>query len=133
MTAADIDCMISSSKPTGPPIPKFRRHTPQDGFVDTIEHRGNENGISLLAQFLLESGRLVAQKELTLSFRLAGMTPIYVWNGATTVFDWMGSIPSPKIHRNCSEGSSGSIKAATTKGSTPTGGPILRDLSRRTS
>jgi len=96
MTTADIDCRISSSKPTGPPIPKCRRHTPQDGFADTIEHRGNENGISLPAQFLLESGRLVAQKDLTLSFRLADLTPIYVWNGATTDFDWKGSIPVAK-------------------------------------
>lgn len=60
------------------------------GIADAIEHWRDEKGVPLPAQFLLESGRLVAQKDLKFSFRLASMTPIYVWNGATTDFERKG-------------------------------------------
>jgi hypothetical protein len=60
------------------------------GLADAVEHWRDEKGVPLPAQFLLESGRLVAQKDLKFSFRLASMTPIYVWNGATTDFERKG-------------------------------------------
>jgi hypothetical protein len=60
------------------------------GLAVAIEHWRDENGVPLPAQFLLESGRLVAQKDLKFSFRLASMTPIYAWNGATTDFERKG-------------------------------------------
>ena len=44
----------------------------------------------LPAQFLLESGRLAAQKDLKFSFRLASLTPIYVWNGPNSEFERLG-------------------------------------------
>lgn len=60
------------------------------GIAEAIEHWRDEKGVPLPAQFLLESGRLVAQKDLKFSFRLASLTPIYVWNGATTDFERKG-------------------------------------------
>ena len=62
----------------------------QAGLAEAVEHWRDEKGIPLPAQFLLESGHLVAQKKLKFSFRLASMTPIYVWNGATTDFERKG-------------------------------------------
>ncbi len=60
------------------------------GVAEAIEHWRDEKGVPLPAQFLLESGRLVAQKDLKFAFRLASLTPIYVWNGATTDFERKG-------------------------------------------
>ncbi|MDP3598560.1 MAG: DUF3365 domain-containing protein, partial [Nitrospirota bacterium] len=60
------------------------------GLAVAIEHWRDEKGVPLPAQFLLETGRLVAQKDLKFSFRLASMTPIYAWNGATTDFERKG-------------------------------------------
>ncbi|MBU6433561.1 MAG: DUF3365 domain-containing protein, partial [Nitrospirae bacterium] len=48
------------------------------GLAEAVEHWRDEKGVPLPAQFLLESGRLVAQKDLKFTFRLASMTPIYV-------------------------------------------------------
>lgn len=62
----------------------------QAGLAEAVEHWRDEKGVPLPAQFLLESGRLVAQKNLKFTFRLASMTPIYVWNGATTDFERKG-------------------------------------------
>lgn len=52
--------------------------------VPAHEHWKDERGVPLPAQFLMESGRLVALKDLNFSFRLASLTPIYVWNGANS-------------------------------------------------
>ena len=60
------------------------------GVVEALEHWKEEKGLPLPAQFLLESGRLVAQKDLKLSFRLASLTPIYVWNGPNSDFERRG-------------------------------------------
>jgi hypothetical protein len=60
------------------------------GIADAIEHWKDEKGVPLPAQFLLESSRLVIQKNLKFSFRLASLTPIYVWNGAKTDFERKG-------------------------------------------
>ncbi|HET9961868.1 MAG TPA: DUF3365 domain-containing protein [Nitrospiraceae bacterium] len=60
------------------------------GVVEAVEHWKEEKGLPLPAQFLLESGRLVAQKDLKFSFRLASLTPIYVWNGPNSEFERRG-------------------------------------------
>jgi hypothetical protein len=62
----------------------------RQGVVEAVEHWKEERGLPLPAQFLLESGRLVAQKELKFSFRLASLTPIYVWNGPNSDFERRG-------------------------------------------
>ncbi|BCA56265.1 hypothetical protein W02_34050 [Nitrospira sp. KM1] len=61
----------------------------RDG-IEAHEHWRDERGVPLPAQFLLESGRLVALKDLNLSFRLASLTPIYVWNGANSDLERQG-------------------------------------------
>lgn len=60
------------------------------GVAEAIEHWKDEKGVPLPAQFLLESGRLVAKKDLNFSFRLASLTPIYVWNAANSDFERRG-------------------------------------------
>jgi hypothetical protein len=62
----------------------------RQGVAEAVEHWRDEKGIPLPAQFLLESSRLVAQKDLKFSFRLASLTPIYVWNGPTSDFERKG-------------------------------------------
>ena len=60
------------------------------GVAEAIEHWKDEKGVPLPAQFLLESGRLVAKKDLKFSFRLASLTPIYVWNSPNSDFERRG-------------------------------------------
>lgn len=55
----------------------------KDG-IEAHEHWKDERGVPLPAQYLMESGRLVSLKNLNFSFRLASLTPIYVWNGPNT-------------------------------------------------
>ena len=62
----------------------------RQGIVEAVEHWKEERGLPLPAQFLLESGRLVAEKDLKFSFRLASLTPIYVWNGPNSEFERRG-------------------------------------------
>lgn len=62
----------------------------EQGVVEAIEHWREEKGLPLPAQFLLDSGRLVAEKDLKFSFRLASLTPIYVWNAPNTDFERKG-------------------------------------------
>ncbi|HLZ33394.1 MAG TPA: DUF3365 domain-containing protein [Nitrospira sp.] len=61
----------------------------QEG-VPSHEHWKDERGVPLPAQYLMESGRLVALKDLNLSFRLASLTPIYAWNGANSDLERVG-------------------------------------------
>jgi hypothetical protein len=61
----------------------------RDG-IEAHEHWRDERGVPLPAQFLLESGRLVAIKDLGFSFRLASLTPIYAWNGANSDLERVG-------------------------------------------
>lgn len=56
----------------------------QKGGIEAHEHWKDERGVPLPAQYLMESGRLVSLKNLNFSFRLASLTPIYVWNGPNT-------------------------------------------------
>lgn len=58
--------------------------------VEAVEHWREEKGLPLPAQFLMESGRLTAQKNLQMTFRLASLTPLYVWNAPTTDFERKG-------------------------------------------
>jgi hypothetical protein len=58
--------------------------------VHATEHWKQEKGLPLPAQFLMDNGRLVAQKDLRLSYRLASLTPIYVWNGPNTDLERRG-------------------------------------------
>lgn len=58
--------------------------------IDAHEHWKDERGVPLPAQFLMESGRLVALKDLNFSFRLASLTPIYVWNGPNSDLERVG-------------------------------------------
>jgi hypothetical protein len=61
----------------------------KDG-IEAHEHWKDERGVPLPAQYLMESGRLVALKNLNFTFRLASLTPIYVWNGANTDLERQG-------------------------------------------
>lgn len=58
--------------------------------IEAHEHWKDERGVPLPAQYLMESGRLVALKNLKFSFRLASLTPIYVWNGANSDLERIG-------------------------------------------
>lgn len=62
----------------------------QNEGIQAHEHWKDERGVPLPAQYLMESGRLVAAKDLKLSFRLASLTPIYVWNGPNSDFERIG-------------------------------------------
>ena len=58
--------------------------------IQAHEHWKDERGVALPAQYLMESGRLVSTKDLKFSFRLASLTPIYVWNGPNSDFERIG-------------------------------------------
>jgi len=66
-------------------VSKLRR----DG-IEAHEHWKDERGVPLPAQFLMETGRLVAMKDLNFSFRLASLTPVYVWNGPNSDLERQG-------------------------------------------
>lgn len=66
-------------------VTKLRR----DG-IEAHEHWRDERGVPLPAQFLMETGRLVALKDLNFSFRLASLTPVYVWNGPNSDLERQG-------------------------------------------
>jgi len=66
-------------------VSKLRR----DG-IEAHEHWKDERGVPLPAQFLMESGRLVALKDLNFSFRLISLTPVYVWNGPNSDLERQG-------------------------------------------
>lgn len=61
----------------------------RDG-IEAHEHWKDERGVPLPAQFLMETGRLVALKDLNFSFRLASLTPIYVWNAPNSDLERLG-------------------------------------------
>jgi hypothetical protein len=58
--------------------------------IEAHEHWKDERGVPLPAQYLMESSRLVGLKDLNFSFRLASLTPIYVWNGPTSDLERQG-------------------------------------------
>jgi hypothetical protein len=60
------------------------------GIVRAAEQWRQENALPLPAQFLIETGRLVAQKGTGIKYRLVSLTPIYVWNAPSTEFERKG-------------------------------------------
>jgi hypothetical protein len=62
----------------------------EKGIVEAAEQWRQENAIPLPAQFLIETGKLVAEQGSGLKYRLASLTPIYVWNAPATDFERKG-------------------------------------------
>ncbi|TAJ31521.1 MAG: DUF3365 domain-containing protein [Nitrospirae bacterium] len=62
----------------------------EKGIAEAAEHWRRENALPLPAQFLIETGRLVAEKGNGVKYRLASLTPIYVWNAPATDFERKG-------------------------------------------
>lgn len=62
----------------------------EKGIIEAAEHWRRENALPLPAQFLIETGRRVAEKGNGIKYRLASLTPIYVWNAPTTDFERKG-------------------------------------------
>lgn len=60
------------------------------GIVEAAEHWKQEYALPLPAQFLIETGRLVAQKGSGVKYRLVSLWPIYVWNAPSTEFERKG-------------------------------------------
>ncbi|MEW6542219.1 MAG: DUF3365 domain-containing protein [Nitrospirota bacterium] len=62
----------------------------QKGIVEAAEHWKQEASLPLPAQFLIETGKLVAEKEAGIKYRLVSLSPIYVWNAPQTDFERRG-------------------------------------------
>src|SRR5439155_23216206 len=62
----------------------------EKGIVEAAEHWRQENALPLPAQFLIETGRLVAESGVGIKYRLASLWPIYVWNNAQSDFERKG-------------------------------------------
>ncbi len=60
------------------------------GVAEASEHWKEEKALPLPAQMILDGGRLVATKGVSLKYRLASVTPIYVWNAPQTDFERKG-------------------------------------------
>ena len=56
-------------------------------IVNATEHWEQDNALSLLAQFLQHSGRLVAESGRGIRYRLIGLSPIYQRNAPATEFE----------------------------------------------
>jgi len=62
----------------------------EKGVVEAAEHWRQEAALPLPAQFLIETGKLVADNGSGLKYRLASLTPIYVWNAPANDFERKG-------------------------------------------
>lgn len=62
----------------------------EKGIVEAAEQWRQEHALPLPAQFLIETGKLVAETGSGLKYRLASLTPIYVWNAPATDFERKG-------------------------------------------
>lgn len=62
----------------------------ESGIVEAAEHWKGENALPLPAQFLMETGRLVAETGKGIKYRLVSLWPIYVWNLPETDFEKKG-------------------------------------------
>src|SRR5574341_327037 len=60
------------------------------GLVEAAEQWRQEAALPLPAQFLIETGKLVADNGTGLKYRLASLTPIYVWNASASDFERKG-------------------------------------------
>lgn len=56
-------------------------------IVSAAEHWEQDNALPLPAQFLQQSGRLVAEGGIGIRFRLIGLSPIYQRNAPATEFE----------------------------------------------
>ncbi|MDE3019438.1 MAG: DUF3365 domain-containing protein [Nitrospirota bacterium] len=62
----------------------------ESGIVAAAEHWKGENALPLPAQFLMETGRLVAESGKGIKYKLVSLWPIYVWNKPETEFERKG-------------------------------------------
>lgn len=62
----------------------------EKGIVQAAEHWRQENALPLPAQFLMDTGRLVAEQGSGIKYRLASLWPIYVWNNPQSDFERKG-------------------------------------------
>jgi hypothetical protein len=62
----------------------------RQGVVKAAEQWRDEHALPLPAQFLIETGRHVAEKGSGVKYRLASLTPIYVWNLPNNDFEKKG-------------------------------------------
>jgi hypothetical protein len=67
-------------------VDKMQEH----GIVEAAEHWKQQNTLPLPAQFLMDTGRLVAEKGSGIRYRLVSLSPIYVWNKPSTDFERQG-------------------------------------------
>ncbi|MGH7261908.1 MAG: Tll0287-like domain-containing protein, partial [Nitrospiraceae bacterium] len=58
--------------------------------VQAEEHWKQQKALPLPAQMILDGGKLVAEKGTGIKYRLASVTPIYVWNAPATDFERKG-------------------------------------------
>lgn len=62
----------------------------KDKGVYAEEHWKQQKALPLPAQMILDGGRLVSEKGVGMKYRLASLTPIYVWNAPATDFERKG-------------------------------------------
>ena len=62
----------------------------QSKGIHAEEHWKQQKTLPLPAQMILDGGRLVAEKGIGIKYRLASLTPIYVWNAPATDFERKG-------------------------------------------
>ncbi|MGH7230152.1 MAG: Tll0287-like domain-containing protein [Nitrospiraceae bacterium] len=62
----------------------------EKGIVQAAEHWKQEVALPLPAQFLIETGRIAAEKGSGVKYRLVSLWPIYVWNAPSTDFERKG-------------------------------------------
>lgn len=60
------------------------------GVVVASENWEQKNTLPLPAQFLMESGRVMARKDIGLQYRLISLWPINKWNVASSEFEKIG-------------------------------------------
>ena len=62
----------------------------QEKGILAEEHWKQQKALPLPAQMVMDGGRLVAETGLGIQYRLASLTPIYVWNAPATDFERKG-------------------------------------------
>lgn len=62
----------------------------EKNIVPALEHWKQEAALPLPAQFLIETGKLIGERGIGIKYRLASLTPIYVWNAPTSDFERKG-------------------------------------------
>lgn len=62
----------------------------QEKGIHAEEHWKQQKALPLPAQMVMDGGRLVAETGLGIKYRLASITPIYVWNAPSTEFERQG-------------------------------------------